>query len=153
LLFKNTKKELLIILSSANAFFRIENNKDFVALDKLTYQKITVKVLVPEKKEFENKIDQIKKKYSKIEFRKFNTHDEPFIGIIIIDREKVLLIEIKDDIKNDYINSLGLTIIIEGKSAASSYYSIFDSLWKQTELYHQLQSIDSYDRIFINVKS
>jgi hypothetical protein len=151
--YKKTKKELLLILSSTNAFFRIENNNDFVSLEKLTDQRIAVKVLIPEKKELKYKIEQIKMKYSKIEFREFNTYHEPFIGIIIIDRENVLLIEIKDDIKKDYINSLGLTIIIEGNSAALSYFSIFESLWKQTELYLQLQRNDLYKSDFLSMFS
>ena len=34
---------------------------------------------------------------------------------------------------------MGMTIFIEGKSAALSYASIFNSLWKQTEIYEQLK--------------
>jgi signal transduction histidine kinase len=43
-----------------------------------------------------------------------------------------------------------LAIYIEGKSAALSYLSIFDSLWKQTELYEQLQIHDRMQKEFIN---
>ncbi len=82
---------------------------------------------------------------------------ESLIGITIIDREKILLLEIKDDAKRNYIDSIGLTIFIEGKSAASSYASIFDNLWKQTELYEQLKQAflqlqihDKMQKEFIN---
>ena len=34
---------------------------------------------------------------------------------------------------------MGLTISLEGKSAALSYFSIFDSLWKQTEIYDEIK--------------
>ena len=58
---------------------------------------------------------------------------ESFIGITIIDRQRVLITEVKDDTKINYIDSIGMTIYIEGKSTAISYATIFDSLWKQTE--------------------
>ena len=35
-----------------------------------------------------------------------------------------------------------MTIFIEGKSTALSYISIFDSLWKQTDLYNELKETD-----------
>jgi two-component system, OmpR family, sensor histidine kinase VicK len=50
-----------------------------------------------------------------------------------------MIFEIKDDTKDNFRYTLGLSIYIEGKSAALSYTSIFESLWKQTELYKQLK--------------
>ena len=50
-----------------------------------------------------------------------------------------MILEIKDDIKDNFIDAFGLAIFIEGKSTASSYAAIFDSLWKQAEMYEQLQ--------------
>ena len=46
-IYNSVKSEVLLLLSSANAFFRIENNNDFYACEKLTHQGITVKVLIP----------------------------------------------------------------------------------------------------------
>ena len=51
-----------------------------------------------------------------------------------------MIFEIKDDTKYNFRYTLGLAIFIEGKSTALSYISIFDSLWKQTELYEQLKA-------------
>jgi signal transduction histidine kinase len=79
------------------------------------------------------------------------------IGITIIDRIKCMIFEIKDDTVNDYQEMLGLSIYIEGKSTALSYVSIFNSLWKQTELYDQLKEVfiqlqknDKIQKEFIN---
>ena len=51
-----------------------------------------------------------------------------------------------------------MTIFIEGKSAALSYASIFNSLWKQTEMYEQLKKTflhlqihEKMQKEFINV--
>ena len=157
-LFYGIKSEVLLMLSSTNAFFRIEHNKDFYACEKLTHRGITVKVLIPLKIDLLEKINQITLKYPKIEFRYIITHNEPFIGITVLDREKVLLLEIKNDTNKDYIESMGMTIFIESKSASLSYVSIFDSLWKQSEMYEQLKKAllqlqihEKMQRDFINV--
>ena len=40
---------------------------------------------------------------------------------------------------------------LNSKSIVSSYVSIFESLWKQTELYEQLKVNDKMQKEFINV--
>jgi two-component system, OmpR family, sensor histidine kinase VicK len=153
-----SKYEISMILASAATFFRIENSIGFKDFEELAYKGIKVKILIPLRIELLDKINSLKIKYPKIEFRILYIDIESFIGITIIDREKVLLFEIKDDAKSNYIDSVGMTIFIEGKSTALSYTSIFDSLWKQTDLYNelkntykQIQSHDSMQKEFINI--
>ena len=137
---KSAKKEILILLSSENGFIRTERNGGFSLLNKLASKGIIVKVLIPSKFINEDKvIDQIKSKYHFIEFRNLQFSLQMVIGITIVDREKSMIFEIKDDTKDNFRYTLGLSIFIEGKSTALSYVSIFDSLWKQTELYEQLK--------------
>jgi two-component system, OmpR family, sensor histidine kinase VicK len=153
-----SKYEISMILASAATFFRIENSIGFKDFEELAYKGIKVKILIPLRIELLDKINSLKIKYPKIEFRILYIDIESFIGITIIDREKVLLFEIKDDAKSNYIDSVGMTIFIEGKSTALPYTSIFDSLWKQTDLYNelkntykQIQSHDSMQKEFINI--
>jgi two-component system sensor histidine kinase VicK len=137
---KSAKKEILILLSSENGFLRTERNGGFSLLNKIASKGIIVKVLIPSKFINEDKvIDQIKSKYHFIEFRNLQFSLQMVIGITIVDREKSMIFEIKDDTKDIFRYTLGLSIFIEGKSTALSYVSIFDSLWKQTELYEQLK--------------
>jgi two-component system, OmpR family, sensor histidine kinase VicK len=137
---KSAKKEILVLLSSENGFIRTERNGNFSLLNKLASKGIIVKVLIPSKFINEDKvIDQIKSKYHFIEFRNLQFSLQMVIGITIVDREKSMIFEIKDDTKDSFRYTLGLSIFIEGKSTALSYVSIFDSLWKQTELYEQLK--------------
>ena len=82
------------------------------------------------------------------------------IGITIVDKTKSMIFEIKDDTKDNLQYTLGLAIYIESKSTALSYVSIFDSLWKQTELYEQvkeafvqLQRHEKMQKEFINTAS
>jgi two-component system, OmpR family, sensor histidine kinase VicK len=137
---KSAKKEILILLSSKNGFLRSEKNGQFDLLNQLASNGIKVKVLTPSKFTNDDKTaKQIESKYHFIEFRNLEFSLEMIIGITIVDREKSMIFEIKDDTKDNFRYTLGLSIYIEGKSAALSYTSIFESLWKQTELYKQLK--------------
>ena len=137
---KSAKKEILILLSSKNGFLRSEKNGQFALLNQLASNGIKVKVLTPSKFTNDDKTaKQIESKYHFIEFRNLEFSLEMIIGITIVDREKSMIFEIKDDTKDNFRYTLGLSIYIEGKSAALSYTSIFESLWKQTELYKQLK--------------
>ena len=148
---KSAKKEILILLSSKNGFLRTEKNRGFNLLNELASNGVKVKVLTPSKFTNEDKItDQIKSKYHFIEFRNLEFSLEMVIGITIVDREKSMIFEIKDDTKDNFQYTLGLAIYIEGKSTALSYVSIFDSLWKQTELYEQVK--EAFVKLQMNEK-
>ena len=138
---KSAKKEILILLSSERGFLRTEKNGGFKLLDEIASKGIKVKVLTPSQFTNEDNIAYqiIKSKYHHIEFRNLQFSLQMVIGITIVDGTKSMIFEIKDDTKDNFQYTLGLAIYIEGKSAALSYVSIFDSLWKQTELYEQLK--------------
>ncbi|MDQ6723940.1 MAG: ATP-binding protein [Thermoproteota archaeon] len=138
---KSAKEEILILLSSEMGFLRTEKNGGFRYLNKIASNGIKVKVLTPSKFTTENKIaDQIiKSKYPHIEFRNLQSTYHAINRIIIFDMAKTMIFEIKDDALGNYSDIVGMAIYIESKSTALSYASIFDSLWKQTELYEQLK--------------
>ncbi|MGN6559652.1 MAG: histidine kinase dimerization/phospho-acceptor domain-containing protein, partial [Candidatus Nitrosocosmicus sp.] len=154
---ESANEEVLILLSSENGFLRTEKIGGFNLLNKLAANGIKIRVLNSIKRTNDNPIDKIKIKYQHIEFRNLQFPLHMVIGITIIDRTKCMIFEIKDDTVNDYQDLLGLSIYIEGKSTALSYVSIFNSLWKQTELYDQLkeafirlQKNDKMQKEFIN---
>ena len=119
-------------------------------MNELASKGTKVKVLTPSEFSIMGKIDQIKSKYRHIEFRSLQFSLQLVMGITIIDREKSMIFEIKDDTKDSFLQTLGISIYIEGKSAARSYISIFESLWKQTEMYQELQAHDRIQKEFIN---
>jgi signal transduction histidine kinase len=154
---ESANEEVLILLSSENGFLRTEKIGGFNLLNKLAANGIKIRVLNSIKIKNDNPIDIIKLKYQHIEFRNLQFPMHMVIGITIIDRNKCMIFEIKDDKVDEYQDLLGLSIYIEGKSIALSYVSIFNSLWKQTELYDQLkeafiqlQKNDKMQKEFIN---
>ncbi|HEX5519063.1 MAG TPA: HAMP domain-containing sensor histidine kinase, partial [Candidatus Nitrosocosmicus sp.] len=145
-LLQKVKGEILIMLASSSAFFRIENNIGYDILEKMAYQNIKVKILFPMKIDFHDKINQLKLKYPRIDFGILHISLESFIGLTIIDKQRVLITEIKDDTKDNYSDAIGMTIYIEGDYTAMSYVTVFNSLWKQADLYEKLE------KTFLNIQ-
>jgi two-component system, OmpR family, sensor histidine kinase VicK len=73
------------------------------------------------------------------------------ITIVLVDRKECIITELKDDKRDISYNAAGLSTYSKSKSIVSSYVSIFESLWKQTELYEQLKVNEKMQMEFINV--
>jgi signal transduction histidine kinase len=150
-LYDSAQDEVLILLPSLNGFYRAEKSSGFKTLNELGFKGLKIKVLSPMDYKNQDKSDKIKSNYDKIEFRSLQFTLQTINRITILDRSKTMILEIKDDVKDNFIDAFGLAIFIDGKSTASSYAAIFDSLWKQTEMYEQLQLQDKMQKEFINI--
>ena len=72
------------------------------------------------------------------------------ITIVVIDGKECMLIELKDDTKDDSFHATGLSVYSNSKAIALSYASIFESLWIQTETYEKLKAYSKMQTEFIN---
>ena len=59
--------------------------------------------------------------------------------ILVIDRKESLVMELKDDSKDTFIQSIGLSIHSTSKASVLSYVAIFENLWKQSELFSEIK--------------
>ncbi len=150
-LYASAKDEVLIVPPSLNGFYRSERLSGFKTLNELGSKGLKIKVLSPMDYKNQDKLDKIKSNYDHIEFRGLQFTLQTINRITILDRSKTMILEIKDDVKDNFIDAFGLAIFIDGKSTASSYAAIFDSLWKQAEMYEQLQLQDRMQKEFINI--
>ncbi len=78
--------------------------------------------------------------------------------IVVVDRKESLIMELKDDTKDTFIEAIGLSTYSNSKPAVFSYIAIFENLWKQSELYQQLKDAneklkvqDMMQKDFINI--
>jgi signal transduction histidine kinase len=78
--------------------------------------------------------------------------------ILVVDRKKSLVMELRDDSKTTFDEAIGLSTYSNSKAGVLSYVAIFENLWKQTELYEdikkaheQLKIHDKMQKEFINV--
>jgi len=55
--------------------------------------------------------------------------------MLVVDRRLSLAAELKNDTKENYNEATGLATYSNSESTISSYASIFESLWRQVDLY------------------
>ncbi|HJU59126.1 MAG TPA: hypothetical protein VJ583_05210, partial [Nitrososphaeraceae archaeon] len=164
-LLEATKEEILIIYSTVKAYKLQESLGVMDYLAKLSNSGINVRMLTPKDSSIEKSLQKLKDT-STIDIKYLETETGIKNKYLITDRKNSLVIELKDEdnnIDNYYhflkrkedenykpITSLQTTSTILGvaissntKSTVLSYISIFETLWKQTELFQQLKQEDT----------
>jgi signal transduction histidine kinase len=152
-LVKSAKQEILLILPTTNAFLReyklgiIQSLKQ----ESVSEHNINVRILTPTNDHIEEilkditltaTVDEQKKENENFVIRRIDLANEIAVSTVTIavsDRKISLVIEKKDDTKEYFMDAVGLATYSTSKPTVSSYVSIFENLWAQTELYHQLK--------------
>jgi two-component system, OmpR family, sensor histidine kinase VicK len=67
--------------------------------------------------------------------------------ILVVDRKESLVMEVKDDLKEKFSDSVGFGTYSNSSATVLSYVSIFESLWIQTDLYRQLKDANEQLKI------
>ena len=152
-LVKSAKQEMLLILPTTNAFLR-EYKLGIIQLlkqESVSEHNINVRILTPTNDAIEEilknitlttTIDEQKKENENFVIRRIDLATEIAVSTVTIgvaDRQISLVIEKTDDTKENFIDAVGLATYSTSKPTVSSYVSIFENLWAQTELYRQLK--------------
>jgi signal transduction histidine kinase len=149
---KKSKHEILSIFPTPNAFRRQVRLGLLQLLKEATEDRgVQVKLLIPADENIINTINQAAKVCPQVHFRIAEENMQTRITIVLIDMENCLIVELKDDTKDSSYYAAGLATYSNSKSIISSYASIFESLWKQNEVYEQLKIHNKMQREFINV--
>ena len=152
-LVESAKKEVLLFLPTTTAYKREEKIGIFDSLEEAAARGATIRILLPTDKEIEQKIQKM------IELRKgFEIHKikatpatEARSKILVIDRREYLMVELKDNSKETFIEAVGSAIFSNSKPTVLSYVTMFDSLWGQSGLYEKLEAHDRMQKEFINI--
>jgi signal transduction histidine kinase len=157
---KSAKEEVLILFSSASAVRR-QIDMDGLQLLKEILEKrgAKVRVLIPADDDMiPTTIKEVKLTYPQIDIRSIDKSLQTRITIVIVDKKECVIVELKGDAEDNSYRATGLTTYSDSKSIVSSYISIFESFWKQTELYEQLEESnkqlkvhDKMQKEFINI--
>jgi hypothetical protein len=158
---KSASKEILWIFPTANAFTRQDKIGAIpLAMQAAKERNVKVKILVPANKSVEEKVQQLKQDCISclIDVRYIEQMSETMATILVVDRKHSLVMELKDDSKSTFYDAIGLSTYSNSKAGVLSYVSIFENLWKQSDLYEQLmkahEQLKTHDRMqkqFIDV--
>ena len=150
-LINSAQEEVLRIFSSVNAFRR-QARLGIMHLFKDAIERgVRVRILIPaDPKKIIQIVNEVNLVLPQLEIGSVDKSLESTIGILVIDRKESLIIETKNDSKDSSYDAAGLAAYSDSRPIASAYASIFDSLWKQTELHQKLS--DMYERLRIQSK-
>jgi two-component system, OmpR family, sensor histidine kinase VicK len=151
-LVKAAKYEVLRIYPSLNAFRRQMRIGAMHLFREVVQNGVKVRLLIPaDRQQIMQVVSEVELPSPQIGIRSIDKSLQTQIGIIVTDRKDSLIIELRDDTKENYYEAAGLAAYSNSKPIALSYASIFDSLWKQGELYEQLEAYSIAQKEFINI--
>src|SRR5919112_1867476 len=163
-LVKSCKEEILTIFSTSNAFLRQEHAGGIALLDEAAKQgEKSVRILVPYDTRIKEVVEALERSNNNgtanntmdrteiISIRFLESGLQTKISLLIVDRKSSLAVELKDDTKENIQQAIGLSSYANSKSTVLSYVSMFETLWKQTEMYEQLKIHDKMQKEFINI--
>jgi two-component system, OmpR family, sensor histidine kinase VicK len=153
-LVRTAKEEVLIMYSTPNGFRRqLQMGKLQLFKDTIKeHPNVKIKLLIPNDEQMTATIGRAKMESpEEIDFRIYQESLKSRITITLVDKRECTIVETKDDAKEDSYAAVGLSVYSNSKSIVLSYASIFESLWRQTELYEQLKIHDKMQKEFINI--
>ena len=149
---RSAQKEINVLFSSSNALKRqIEMGAFSILRNASEKQNVKVRMLLPSSSEADQLIEQTKTNVPKIDIRSVNTSLETKISILIVDSKECMILELKDDLQNTSYDAVGLSTYSISPTIISSYLSIFESFWRQAELFEKMKEIEILEKDFINI--
>src|SRR6187200_1575355 len=148
-LIKSAEEEVLRIFSSIHAFRR-QTRLGIMHLfkDAIVERGVRVRILIPaEQNEVIQIVNEVNLALPQLDIGSVDKSLESTVGILVVDRKESLIIETKDDLKDNSYDAAGLAAYSNSKPIDLAYASIFDSLWKQTELHQKLSKMYEQLRI------
>ncbi|MFL6347508.1 MAG: ATP-binding protein [Nitrososphaeraceae archaeon] len=163
---QSATEEILVIFSTANAFYRQLVVAGGMRLYKeaASERNVKIRILTPkddridkivqellQEQRQEQRLRQQQQQKRRIDIRYIEPALQTKVTVLVVDRKFSLSVELKDDTKNNSFEAIGLATYSNSAPTVLSYTSIFESLWTQTELYEQLKVHDKMQNEFINI--
>ena len=142
---KDSKEQILLIFPTSNAFIRQEKVGVIQSLiEAAEKHNVKVRILMPAHNVTEHSVQQLKMRKNQyhsgnIDIRYIEESSGTKATILVVDRKTSLVMELKDDSKTTFFEAIGLSTYSNSRPGVLSYVSIFESLWRQAELYEQVK--------------
>jgi signal transduction histidine kinase len=149
---KSARKEINILFSSTNALKRQIEMGALTLLKKASdRQNISIRMLLPSTETTDELIVQTKSNVPKIDIRTVSTSLETKLSILVVDSRQCLILELKDDKQDASYDAVGLSTYSISPTIISSYLAVFESFWRQAELFEKMREVEKLQKDFINM--
>ena len=140
-LVQSAEDEVLLLFSSANGFYRrMVLGDGFLTLQRLqdtTKGNIIVRILTPFDKKIVDAVSRLMAKGVHIKYLPEALYLT--VTFLIVDRKFSMTAELVNDYTESPAESLGLSTFSNSKSTVLYYISMFENLWKQSDLYEKAE--------------
>ena len=136
-LLKSANSDVNLVYPTINAYFRHRRSGIFELLTSHTKDSsIKVRVLLPVPRNNKDLYNEIETQFdnSRIEYRALDKRTDGITTFVVVDKKAALLIELKDDTKPNFEEAVDFAMLSNSKHIVTSYSSLFETLWHQTEL-------------------
>ena len=148
---KSARKEINVLFSSSNALKRqIAMGALPLLRNASEKQKVRIRMLLPSSDRSDQLIEETKSNVPNIDIRTISSSLETKISILIVDNKQCLILELKDDKQNTSHDAVGLATYSISPTIISSYLAIFESFWRQAELFEKMKEVEILEKDFIN---
>lgn len=149
---KTARKEIDVLFSSSNALKRqITMGALSLLKNASEKQKVKIRMLLPSSDKSEELIEQTRSNVPKIDIRTISASLETKISILIVDSKQCLILELKDDKQDTSYEAVGLSTYSISPTIISSYLAVFESFWRQAELFEKMKEVELLEKDFINI--
>jgi two-component system, OmpR family, sensor histidine kinase VicK len=148
-LIRNAQTEVLLIFPTANAVRREEGVGIFFELRRAAQRGVNVRILTPEDDFVKAQLDELRS--MGIIVRQIEAPSETKFKLLVIDSKFSLVIETKDDSKRIFEQAVGLATLSNSKPTVLPFVTIFESFWRETDLYERAREADRIKDEFVNI--
>jgi two-component system, OmpR family, sensor histidine kinase VicK len=146
-LIMSAEKEIKLMFPTCNAVTR-QDKAGILYLLQEAARKCQIKLLMPNDELVSNFVPASN---NAIVTRFIEQQEGGKATILIVDNKASLMMELKDDSKKTFHEAIGLSTFSNSKAGVLSYVSMFESLWRQTELNEELKNNEKMQKEFINI--
>jgi two-component system sensor histidine kinase VicK len=133
---KSVKEEALFLLPADKSMIRVDRLGVIDCLIKASQNGANVKIICPLTEENLDLVNRIRKSAPDIRILNGHTHTN---FIELTDSTRFLRCELKTPDAKEFSEAIGFTLYSNSKPSVDSFVSIFEVLWKQTEMYEKSQ--------------
>ncbi|MGH9963961.1 MAG: ATP-binding protein [Nitrososphaeraceae archaeon] len=151
-LIKSSRVEIMIVCATCNAFLRQVRAGSFKLLEQAAADNgVNIRILSPSNKKilsFMQRYDKSTFKFhNQIKVRHLKEDLQTKISLLLVDKKYSLAVELNDDTKHRTVDAIGFSTYSNSKSTVLSYASIFETLWRQSELHERLEELNEELRL------
>jgi two-component system sensor histidine kinase VicK len=143
----SAEKEIKLMFPTCNAVIRQDKSGILYLLQEAA-KKCQIKLLMPNDELVRNFIPP---NNNAIVTRFIEQQEGGKATILVVDNKASLMMELKDDSKKTFHEAIGLSTYSNSKAGVLSYISMFESLWRQTQLNEELKNNEKMQKEFINI--